>query len=142
MKFYTTELSKAGIGFDQLVNKHLQMFDTIRDQTSKGYPAYNIRKLSESNYAIELVAAGISIDELDITLDKDVLRVVCTPKKVDAATMVYQGMSYKGFTKDFILAEGVEVTNVNLVNGILKINLVKPEEIVQKPITFRIGNGS
>jgi len=84
------------------------------------YPPYNIRKISEGHYVLEIVAAGYSMDEFLIELEDRTLNIECNPvKPVD--NFLFQGLSYKKWLRTFTLAPGVAIKGAELVNGILRV---------------------
>lgn len=123
---------------DEFPNSWVESFFRTDPTISSIFPPYNIKKIDSSNFKIEVVAAGFSIDEFDIELDEDTLKIVCTPKKQESYVFLYRGLTYKSWHKNFVLAEGVKVTRVALENGLLIIDLEKTSTLKNKPLKLNI----
>jgi molecular chaperone IbpA len=122
------------VGFDSL-------FDQIeRTKETPKYPPYNIKELSNSDYAIEIAVAGFDESDLTVTREKNQLTVYGVCHIDDDAKYIHKSISGKNFTRTFTLASDVEVGSTTLINGILTINLkrVIPEE--DKPIQIKINS--
>ncbi|GGY63353.1 heat-shock protein IbpA [Cellvibrio zantedeschiae] len=133
-----TPLYRSSIGFDRLGN----LLDTAlrSDQSSVGYPPYNIEVNGENRYGITLAVAGFEREELDIQVEKGVLTV--RGKKSDAKEerkYLYQGIATRTFERKFNLADHVEVVGAQLNNGLLSISLVREIPEAMKPKTIAIN---
>ena len=139
VRFDTHALNKALLGFDSL-------FDTIEqrfaNQVNNNYPPYNIKKVDENKYVIELAVAGFSKQDIEITLDEDKL-VIDGKTTLDTAigdgvnqTFLYKGISERPFKRVFTLADNVEIKGAEMINGLLKIWLehIIPEHKKPKKI--------
>jgi molecular chaperone IbpA len=94
---------------------------------------------NDDEYTISLAIAGFSMEDLDITLEKNMLTIEGTsPDVPEGKTFLHKGIGNRNFRRDFTLAEHIEVESAELLNGMLNINLVRdvPEE--QKPKTIKI----
>lgn len=135
-----TPLYRSSIGFDRLGN----LLDTALrgEQTSNGYPPYNIEVTGDNRYGLTLAVAGFERNELDIQVEKGVLTV--RGKKVndskDERKYLYQGIATRTFERKFNLADHVEVTGAQLNNGLLSISLVKEIPEAMKPRSIAIDN--
>jgi len=127
-------IHKFGIGFDTMLDE-LMRINNQQNQTN--YPPYNIVKLSEDNFLIEIAVAGFSEGEIDINLDNRVLTIKGT-KATSANEYLHKGISDRDFVREFTLAEYVEVASAVQKDGILTINLerVIPEEKKPKSIAI------
>ena len=128
-------IHKFGIGFDTLFD------DLLRNsqQGQNNYPPYNVVKLSDDNFYIEVATAGFSEGEIDIQLDNRLLTIKGNKKREDATPeYLHQGISNRDFVREFTLAEHVEVANALIKDGILTVFLERriPEE--RKPKTIAI----
>jgi len=125
-------IHKFGIGFDSMFDE----LNRIQNQQTN-YPPYNIVKISEDNFLIEIAVAGFARDEIDIQLENRVLTVRGT-KTASAHDYLHKGISDRDFVRNFTLAEHVEVNHAVQKDGILTINLERiiPEE--KKPKTIAI----
>lgn len=101
--------------------------------TAVKYPPFNLRRVSDDKYAIELAVAGFAKQDLDIELAGNKLVVsgkVSTPEPTQ--DFLWKGISSKPFTRTFTLADNVELQNAELVNGMLKIWLEAATALTKK----------
>jgi molecular chaperone IbpA len=105
-------------------------------QKAVSYPPYNIKRIDDTKYVIELAVAGFAKTDVEVTLDGNKLVVKGVAKDEDAPeSYVFKGIANRGFTREFTLADKVEIENAELVNGMLKIglaNMVKVQDAVKK----------
>jgi HSP20 family molecular chaperone IbpA len=125
------------LGFDH--------FERALDRVSKispdGYPPYNIEQLGENALRITLAVAGFQMSDLSITVEEN--QLVVRGKQTDDAQRVYlhRGIAARQFQRSFVLAEGIEVRGAVLDNGLLHIDLVRPE-VESRVRTVEIRSGS
>lgn len=132
-------LHRATIGFDRLFNELDRQF---ANSGSQGYPPYNIVQINEDEYMISLAVAGFGMDNLDITKDKNILRIEGTsPKGDESVNYLHKGIGRRNFRREFTLADHVEVENAHLEHGMLNIHLKRevPEELQPKKIEIKAG---
>ena len=120
----------TSVGFDSFFNR---LFDDAFNSGGSGetYPPYNIRKMSDYTYVIELALAGFTKDDLDVELAEGTLTVKSVPTKNDGDdSCLHHGIAKRVFTRRFNIADDVIVKGADLFNGLLKIELerVIPEE--------------
>ena len=120
----------TSVGFDSFFNR---LFDDAFNSGGSGetYPPYNIRKMSDYTYVIELALAGFTKDDLDVELAEGTLTVKSVPTKNDGDdSYLHHGIAKRVFTRRFNIADDVIVKGADLFNGLLKIELerVIPEE--------------
>lgn len=127
-------IHKFGIGFDSMFDELIRIHN---QQTQTNYPPYNIVKVSEDNFLIELAVAGFSEGEVDIKLENRVLTIKGTKTSTDVEYL-HKGISNRDFFREFTLAEFVEVASAVQKDGILTINLERiiPEEKKPKSIAI------
>lgn len=113
------ELDKFAVGFTD----QLQMYDKLRKQTT-GYPPYNIIKVDDTHYKIEVALAGFKIDDIDIEL-KDRLLTISTNITEKQESYLFKGIANRAFSRSFIVEEFIEVKSAHFENGILSIILEK-----------------
>ncbi|EJF83512.1 hypothetical protein MCU_01197 [Bartonella elizabethae Re6043vi] len=133
-------------------NPFLLGFETVEKilqrigKADEAYPAYNIERLHKNDDAnhirITLAVAGFKINHLNILLDDN--QLVIHGKQTDNQNhqYLYRGIAARQFQRTFVLAEGMNVTNAELKNGLLSINLYQQKlkkEIKQIPI--KVSNG-
>ena len=127
-------LNPFTIGFNDIFDE----FEKTANQLAKAatYPPYNIRQVDENNYVIEMAVAGFAKTDIELTLEGN--KLVVTGKSQDEAapnTFLYKGIANRGFTREFTLADKVEIENAELANGMLKIglaNMVKLQDAIKK----------
>ena len=125
------QLHRATIGFDRLFN---ELDRSFANSQSQGYPPYNIAQIDEDEYMISLAVAGFGMDNLDITKDKNILRVEGTsPKGDENVNYLHKGIGGRNFRRQFTLAEHIEVEDATLELGMLNIHLVRNVPEAQKP---------
>ena len=128
------------VGFDNMFHEMDRMFENSKSQ---GYPPYNIAQINEDEFMISLAVAGFGMENLDITKDKNILKIEGTaPKGENEVNYLHKGIGGRNFRRDFTLAEHVDVHNAELKNGMLNIHLKRevPEEL--KPKKIEINSGS
>jgi molecular chaperone IbpA len=128
------------IGFDRMLER-MNSVDTVHRNTSN-YPPYNIVKVDEDNFTIELALAGFKDEDIDVTLKDGVLYVEGNQGDNDEKTYLHRGLSARSFRRSFTIADTIVVNGADFVNGILTISLenVIPEE--KKPRKIAINNGN
>jgi molecular chaperone IbpA len=147
--FDLTPYHRATIGFDQLFN---ELDRTFANSVNTGYPPYNIVKIDEDNYQIELAVAGFRMEELSIVLDKNELIIEGDPtfkefsdeahvewkQTEEPKHFLHKGIANRSFIRTFKIAEHVEVKGATLDLGILNIQLQRnvPEELQPKKIAI------
>lgn len=131
------DFDKFFIGYDDLFDRLNGIAEAVHKNQSN-YPPYNIYKITEDNYAIEMAVAGFGDDEIDIELQENRLTVAGTKKADITVEFIHQGLSGRDFTRTFGLAEDVVVKGAELKNGLLTIALerVIPEHKLPKKIAI------
>ena len=115
------------IGFDSMFNR-LMNFPTQQDS---GYPPYNIRKVDEYNYVIELALAGFSESDIEVEVKDGTLTVRSKEdKSTDESQYVHRGIARRSFSRTWTLSDDIIVKGAEFNNGLLNISLEKvfPEE--------------
>tara|TARA_B100001564_G_scaffold84545_2_gene68349 strand:- start:253 stop:705 length:453 start_codon:yes stop_codon:yes gene_type:complete len=125
------------IGFDNLFDR---LFD-IDLESSNSYPPYNISKVDDNNYVIEMALAGFNKDDIEIELSDGEL-TVRSKKREDSnkdVNLIHQGISHRSFNRKFTLSEEILVKNAEMKNGMLIIKLEKfiPENKKPKLINIK-----
>lgn len=110
------------LGFDHFE----RALDRVSKVSSDGYPPYNIEQLSENALRITLAVAGFAMSELAITVEDN--QLVVRGKQAEDGERVYlhRGIAARQFQRSFVLAEGIDVKEASLDNGLLHIDLVRP----------------
>jgi HSP20 family molecular chaperone IbpA len=125
------------LGFEQLE----RLLERTAKTGNEGYPPFNIEQTSDRGYRITLAVAGFAEEDLSITVEDRQL-VIRGRQRDDSSERVYlhRGIAARQFQRSFVLAEGVDVGDATMENGLLHIDLtqVMPETIVQ---TIKIKQG-
>jgi len=108
------------LGFEKLFDD-LDKFSTEVKGTQ--YPPYNIKRIDELNYLIEIAIAGFSKDDLDITVEHNKLYVKGNKNTEDTSEYVHKGIATRNFERNFVLANTIEVSSATMENGMLLIQL-------------------
>ena len=130
------------VGSDRVM-KQLNDHLTNTQQKQNNYPPYNIKKIEHNCYMVEMALAGFTKNDIDIVVEdgrltvKGKLQTADNFEKEDfQQTYLYKGISDRAFTRQFTLADNVEVKKANLEHGMLKIYIeaVIPEHKKPKKI--------
>lgn len=126
----TTLLPKLVIGFDDF----LQQFEAWDQMSNSNYPPYNLIKVSPNEWTLELAVAGFAKEDLSVTVHHGTLTVESVKSEnVSGRVFLHKGISNRAFRKYWKLNEYVEVKNVELKDGILRISLVRDLPESEKP---------
>ncbi|EYR83260.1 heat-shock protein Hsp20 [Shinella sp. SUS2] len=119
------------LGFDAM-EKTLERIAKGND----GYPPYNIERLQPNGETgaperlrITLAVAGFSDEELDVTTEEN--QLVIRGRQVDSSERdyLYRGIAARQFQRTFVLADGMRVSGAELKNGLLSVDLIRPEPV-------------
>ncbi|WP_224826575.1 Hsp20 family protein [Cognatishimia sp. MH4019] len=119
------------LGFDELE----RLVERTAKSGNDGYPPYNIEQTSETSFRITLAVAGFAEEDLSITLEDRQL-VVRGRQSDDTQGRVFlhRGIAARQFQRAFVLAEGVEIAEASMENGLLHVDLNRsvPESVVHQ----------
>ena len=115
------------LGFDEI--------ERVLDRVAKaadGYPPYNIERLAgdgqkPDRLRISLAVAGFTRDQLDVSIEENQLVIRGRQQDDKSRQYLHRGIAARQFQRTFVLAEGMEVLGADLKNGLLEIDLVRPE---------------
>lgn len=115
------------LGFDHT----RALIDRAAKAAGEGYPPYNVEQRGDHAVRITLAVAGFSPEELAITLEGRQLTIA--GKRDDAGkgseqAYLHRGIAARGFVRNFVLADGLEVEGARLEHGLLHVDLVRPEQ--------------
>jgi HSP20 family molecular chaperone IbpA len=128
MTRYTAFNSPLMLGFDHLE----RLVDSVAKSSADGYPPYNIEQLDENSIRITLAVAGFARRDLDVQLEDNQLLIRGRqPDEQEDRIFLHRGIAGRQFQRRFVLAEGLEVTAANMENGLLHIDLVRPQPITR-----------
>ncbi len=116
------------LGFDEIE----RALDRVAKTTNDGYPPYNIEKLDRCDneperLRITLAVAGFTREQLDITLEENQLMIRGRQLEDKSRAYIHRGIAARQFQRAFLLAEGMEVLGADLANGLLSVDLARPE---------------
>ncbi|OWV68947.1 heat-shock protein Hsp20 [Rhizobium sp. R634] len=115
------------LGFDAM-EKTLERISKASD----GYPPYNIERIAADSGAperlrITLAVAGFSEEELDISTEENQLVIRGRQAEQGERDYLYRGIASRQFQRTFVLADGMQVLGAGLKNGLLSVDLIRPE---------------
>jgi len=128
------------LGFEDIE----RLFDRV-SKSSDGYPPYNIERLDAdaedpARIVITLAVAGFDPKEIEVTVEENELTISGRQSEEPGRDYLHRGIAARQFRRTFVLADGLEVTGANLKDGLLSIDLVRPEmarPVKRIPITSR-----
>jgi HSP20 family molecular chaperone IbpA len=117
------------LGFDTM-EKTLERISKVSD----GYPPYNIERMHADRVSgaperlrITLAVAGFSEEELDVTTEENQLIIRGRQAEHEERDYLYRGIAARQFQRVFVLAEGMQVLGASLRNGLLSVDLIRPQ---------------
>ena len=123
------------LGFDDIE----RALDRVTRSASDGYPPYNIERIARSDnqpelLRITLAVAGFTRDQLEVTLEERQLLIRGRQNDDRERVYLHRGIAARQFQRAFLLAEGMQVLGADFVNGLLCVDLARPEpeRIIQK----------
>jgi len=111
------------LGFEQFERS----IDRISKLSSDSYPPYNIEQLSSNLLRITIAVAGFEKKDLEISLEGNQLQIKgFRPEDDSEKIFIHRGIATRQFQRNFILAEGIEVDEASMENGLLFVDLSQP----------------
>jgi HSP20 family molecular chaperone IbpA len=115
------------LGFDEI--------ERLLDRVSKGadgYPPYNIERLPRDErhperLRITLAVAGFTREQLDVSVEESQLVIRGRQQDEKSRQFLHRGIAARQFQRTFVLADGMEVLGADLKNGLLSIDLARPQ---------------
>lgn len=116
------------LGFEEIE----RVLDRVTKSGSDGYPPYNIERVSgtgSDRLRITLAVAGFARDQLTVTVEDNqlVIRGAQLPEADHGRHFLHRGIAARQFQRAFVLAEGIEILTASLADGLLSIDLARPE---------------
>ncbi len=119
------------LGFDAM-EKTLERISKGND----GYPPYNIERVRRDETSdepdslrITLAVAGFSEDDLDVTTEENQLIIRGRQTETGDRDYLHRGIAARQFQRMFVLADGMQVSKAELKNGLLSVDLIRPEPV-------------
>jgi molecular chaperone IbpA len=137
-----TPLYRTMVGFDRMAG----MIDqAARLDNTQTYPPYNIERVDDDAFAIEVAIAGFGEDDIDIETKEGQLTIAA--KKApsedgEGRQFLHRGIAERGFIRRFQLADHIIVTGASMVNGILRIELLRELPEAKKPRKIEIAKAT
>jgi HSP20 family molecular chaperone IbpA len=137
-QFDFAPLYRSTVGFDRLA----QLLDTVGGFDADGYPPYNIERLARDGdnperLRITLAVAGFTREQLDVTVEESQLVIRGRQQDDKGRQYLHRGIAARQFQRTFVLADGMEVLGADLRNGLLSVDLVRPQpERIVKTISI------
>lgn len=128
---------RSTIGFDRLFD----LLESGTGETAENYPPFDLVKLRDDEYRIDLALAGFTTDDIEITAHQNQLVVKGRKGSEEGHDHIHRGIALRGFERRFGLADHVQVTSADMENGILSIALKREIPEAMKPRTIAIGGG-
>ena len=115
------------LGFDEI--------ERVLDRVGKaadGYPPYNIERIARDGSGperlrITLAVAGFTRDQLDVSIEENQLFIRGRQQDDKSRQYIHRGIAARQFQRTFVLADGIEVLGADLKNGLLSIDLIRPQ---------------
>ena len=129
---------RSTVGFDRL-------FDMLENDgwtNEQHYPPYNIERTGEHSYEVTLAVAGFMPEEITITAEQNVLTIEGHKADKTERHYLHQGISARGFRRQFNLADYVQVAGATFENGLLQIRMVREIPEAMKPRRIEIKTGA
>ena len=137
------QLRPVSVGFDSVFDHFGSMFeDDMFDISIPNYPPYNIVKVKDNHYNIEVALAGYNKKDIEVNYENNMLTIKTTDKKSEnkkEGENIYKGIAQRMFKKSFTIADDCKVTGAELKDGLLKVSLEKliPEHKKARTITIK-----
>lgn len=130
---------RSTIGFDRLFDL---LENSTNGQAGENYPPFDLVKVGDNEYRIDLAVAGFKPEEIDITAQQNVLLVVGKKSEETEGSdrnYVYRGIANRSFERRFALADHIQVTGADIRDGLLSIELKREIPEAMKPRKISIG---
>ena len=135
-------LRPFSVGFDSIFDEFDRMLEST-ERYSTNYPPYNIKRVNDTNYRIEVALAGYDKDDIEVELKDSALTVRNKTKEqsIDEKGngVIHKGISTRQFERAFTISEDIKVKDAELKNGLLTIDLERiiPDEKKPRLIDFK-----
>lgn len=131
------EMIRHSVGVDRTFDLHRDLMH--RSSNNNNFPPYNIKKIDDVKYEIELALAGYSQEDIEITVEKNTLSIISKGQNISDENFLYKGFTHKGFERVFTIADNVKVVDAGMRDGVLSVYLERfiPEEDKPKKLSIR-----
>ena len=136
------QLRPVTVGFDDIFEDFGKMFDEniLRGSYKQSYPPYDIVKVTDNKYNIQIALAGYSKKDIEVKVEENALSVKSIRESSEEKQeVIHQGISKRYFERHFTIADDVEVLGAELKDGLLTVSLERiiPEHKKAKTITIK-----
>ena len=123
------------IGFDRIFDSLLE----VSKLNTSNFPPYNIRKIKDAKYEIELALAGFTKGDIKVELKDGILSISAKREDKDSNNLIHQGIASRSVLRKFSLSEYMEIVDAYFADGMLNIKCIEniPEE--KKPKIIKIN---
>ena len=116
------------LGFDDLE----RALDRVSKTGTDGYPPYNIERIAADGgepekLRITLAVAGFSEDQIEVTVEENQLLIRGRRREEETRDYLYRGIAARQFQRAFLLADGMQALSAKLAQGLLSVDLVRPQ---------------
>ena len=123
------------IGFDDL----FAQIERVQNTAAKAinWPPFNIRKLDENRYVMEMALAGFSSNDIEISLEKDQLVIKGHASTHNDGEYLHKGIATRNFERSFRLSDNIVIKDAKMINGVLKVfyeSVIKAREMLKIPV--------
>lgn len=113
------------LGFDHT----RALIDRAAKAAGEGYPPYNVEQRGDNAVRITLAVAGFGPDDLAVTIEGRQLTLAGKREETgDCQAFLHRGIAGRGFVRNFVLADGLEIAGAHLEHGLLHVDLMRPEQ--------------
>ena len=130
---------RSAVGFDRL-------FEMLENNAASGngenYPPFDLIKVDDNKYRIEVAVAGFRPGEIEITAHQNSLVVRGQKAEENGADYIHRGIATRSFERRFALADHIQVTGADLRDGMLSLELVREIPEAMKPRKIEIGGNA
>jgi molecular chaperone IbpA len=133
------DFDKFYVGFDDQYNRLSKIHDDLT-KNIPNYPPYNIKKVGDNTYVVEIAVAGFARQDIEIELANNTMVIKGnTSTDEDDNNFLFKGIANRNFTRSFTLDEQIEVKDAEMLNGMLKVFLERiiPEHKKPKKIEVK-----
>jgi HSP20 family molecular chaperone IbpA len=116
------------LGFDDIE----RALDKVSKSAGDGYPPYNIERIAAAGgepekLRITLAVAGFARDQIEVTIEENQLTIRGRQQEDKTREFLHRGIAARQFQRSFLLAEGMQVLGADLAQGMLSIDLARPQ---------------
>jgi len=127
------------LGFDHT----RALIDRAARAAADSYPPYNVEQRGETRVRITLAVAGFSPDDLAVTVEGRQLTIQGKREGADKGAgdaFLHRGIAARGFIRNFVLADGMDIEGARLEHGLLHVDLIRPDDqVVVRRIPITAG---